>query len=146
RGMAFYEAFDNVMAQVVELEVDEKKIVRLRKIVTIADPGTIFDPGIATSNLEGGVVFGLTNAMKSEITLATVRVEPASFDSYEMGLLGERAAAAEAVLVEGGAGKGGGIGEVGPVGIPPAFVNAIFAATGERVGALPLSRHGYRFA
>jgi isoquinoline 1-oxidoreductase beta subunit len=42
RGLAFYEAFEAVMAQIVELEVDAKKTVRLRRIITVADPGKIF--------------------------------------------------------------------------------------------------------
>jgi len=146
RGLAFYEAFDAVMAQVVELEVDASKTVRLRKIVTVADPGRVFDPGIAVSNLEGGVVFGLTSAMKSEITFSSGRVEQTNFDGYDMVRLAETAPVVETFLIEGGADKIGGIGEVGPVGIPPAFVNAVFAATGERLRSLPLSRHGYSFA
>jgi isoquinoline 1-oxidoreductase beta subunit len=146
RGLAFYEAFENVMAQVVELEVDAKKTVRLRRIVTVADPGKVFDPGIAVSNLEGGVVFGLTSAMKSEITFTKGRVEQTNFDGYDMVHLWETAPLVETFLIESGAEKIGGIGEVGPVGIPPAFVNAIFAATGERLRSLPLARHGYSFA
>jgi isoquinoline 1-oxidoreductase beta subunit len=146
RGLAFYEAFENDMAQVVELDVDDKKTVRLRKIVTVADPGKVFDPGIAVSNLEGGVVFGLTSAMKSEITFAKGRVEQTNFDGYEMVYLAETAPLVETFLIESGAGKIGGIGEVGPVGIPPALANAVFAATGERLRSLPLARHGYSFA
>jgi isoquinoline 1-oxidoreductase beta subunit len=146
RGLAFYEAFENVMAQVVELEVDAKKTVRLRRIVTVADPGKVFDPGIAVSNLEGGVVFGLTSAMKSEITFAKGQVEQTNFDGYDMVHLWETAPVVETFLVESGADKIGGLGEVGPVGIPPAFVNAVFAATGERLRSLPLARHGYSFA
>jgi isoquinoline 1-oxidoreductase beta subunit len=146
RGLALYEAFGNVMAQVVELEVDARKTVRLRRIVTVADPGKVFDPGIAVANLEGGVVFGLTSAMKSEITFAKGRVEQTNFDGYEMVYLGETAPVVETFVVESGADKIGGIGEVGPVGIPPAFVNAVFAANGERLRSLPLARHGYSFA
>jgi isoquinoline 1-oxidoreductase beta subunit len=146
RGLAFYEAFNAVMAQVVELEVDAKKTVRLRRIITVADPGKVFDPGIAASNLESGVVFGLTSAMKSEITFANGRVEQTNFDGYDMVHLWETAPLVETFLVESGAEKIGGIGEVGPVGIPPAFANAVFAATGERLRSLPLARHGYSFA
>jgi isoquinoline 1-oxidoreductase beta subunit len=146
RGIAFYDAFECVMAQVVELEVDARKVVRLHKITTVADPGKVLDPGISTSNLEGGVVFGLTTAMKSEITFDRGRVEQTNFDGYDMMHLWETAPAVETWLVESGAEKTGGMGEVGPVGIPPAFCNAIFAATGERLRSLPLARHGYSFA
>ncbi len=146
RGMAFYEAFDTIMAQVVELMVDKEKSVKLRKIVTVADPGKIFDPGIATSNLEGGVVWGLTSAMKSEITFAKGAAVQTNFDGYDMVHMWETAPVVETYLLNGEGNKLGGLGEVGPTGIPPAFANAIFAATGERLRSLPLSRHGYSFA
>lgn len=51
----------------------------------------------------------------------------------------------ETNLVEGGETVGG-IGEVGPVAIPPAFTNASFAATGERLRAVPVTRFGYSAA
>jgi len=146
RGIAFYEAFDTYMAQVVELEVGADKTVRLRKAVTVADPGTVFDPGIATSNLEGGVVWGLTCAMKSEITFAGGAVEQTNFDGYDVVHMWETAPVVETHLLASGGDKIGGMGEVGPTGIPAAVANAIFAATGERLRTLPLSRHGYSFA
>jgi isoquinoline 1-oxidoreductase beta subunit len=146
RGIAFFEAFDSVMAQVVELEVDAKKVVRVRRMVTVADPGRVFDPGIAASNLQGGAVWGLTSAMKSEITFAKGGVTQENFGDYDVVHLWEAPAANEVFLLEGGGEKIGGLGEVGPTGIPPAFANAIFAATGERLRTLPLSRHGYSFA
>lgn len=146
RGIAFYEAFDSLMAQVVELDVSARKAVRVRRIITVADPGKIFDPGIATSNLEGGVVWGLTSAMKSEITFSDGAVEQSNFGDYDMVHMWETAKVVETYLLQGGGEKLGGMGEVGPTGIPPAFANAIFAANGERIRTLPLSRHGYSFA
>jgi isoquinoline 1-oxidoreductase beta subunit len=131
---------------VVELEVDAEKALRVRRIVTVADPGRVFDPGIAASNLQGGAVWGLTSAMKSEITFAKGGVTQENFGDYDMVHLWEAPAANEVHLLESAADKIGGLGEVGPTGIPPAFANAVFAATGERLRTLPLSRHGYSFA
>ena len=146
RGMAFYEAFDTVMAQVVELEVGARKVVRVRRIVTVADPGRVFDPGIAAANLEGGAIWGLTSAMKSEITFRNGAAVQENFGDYDVVHLWEAPAVNEVHFVESDAPKIGGLGEVGPTGIPPAFANAIFAVTGERLRTLPLSRHGYSFA
>jgi isoquinoline 1-oxidoreductase beta subunit len=151
RGMAFFEAFDTAMAQVVEIDVDTKKTLRVRRIVTIADPGRVFDPGIAESNLQGGAIWGLTSAMKSEITFARGGAVQENFGDYDMVHLWEAPAVNEVHLLasdrdNSGGQKIGGLGEVGPTGIPPALANAVFAATGERLRTLPLSRHGYSFA
>jgi isoquinoline 1-oxidoreductase beta subunit len=151
RGIAFFEAFDTVMAQVVEIDVDTKKTVRVRRIVTVADPGQVFDPGIAESNLQGGAIWGLTSAMKSEITFARGGTVQENFGDYDMVHMWEAPAVNEVHLLasdrdNSGGHKIGGLGEVGPTGIPPALANAVFAATGERLRTLPLSRHGYSFA
>jgi isoquinoline 1-oxidoreductase beta subunit len=146
RGIVVYEAFDTIMAHVVEVEVDGSKAVRVHRIVTVADPGIVYDPGIATSNLEGGAVWGLTSAMKSEMTFRNGAAVETNFDGYDMVHLWETARDVEVHLIAGGGEKVGGVGEVGPVGIPPALANAIFAATGERLRSMPFSRHGYAFA
>jgi isoquinoline 1-oxidoreductase beta subunit len=146
RGIVVYEAFDTIMAHVVEVAVDGNKAVRVNRIVTVADPGVIYDPGIAASNLEGGAVWGLTSAMKSEMTFDKGAAVETNFDGYDMVHLWETAREVEVHLIAGGAEKVGGLGEVGPVGIPPALANAIFAATGERLRSMPFSRDGYTLA
>ena len=45
RGIVVYEAFDAIMAHVVEVAVDGNKAVRVNRIVTVADPGVVYDPG-----------------------------------------------------------------------------------------------------
>lgn len=143
RGIAFTDAFETLMAQVVELSVDDKKTIRVQRVVTAADPGQIYDPSITTSNLEGGVIWGLTTALKSQITFAKGQAVQTNFDSYDLTHLWEAPRLLETYLIEGGGDTVGGIGEVGPVAIPPALANALFAATGDRVRSLPLSRAGY---
>ena len=74
-----------------------------------------------------------------------------NFGDYDMVHLWEAPAVNEVHLLasdrdNSGGQKIGGLGEVGPTGIPPALANAVFAATGERLRTLPLSRHGYSFA
>ena len=70
RGNAFCKAFDTVIAQVVHLAVSPTCEVRVLGVWTAADPSRVFDPGIAHSNLEAGVMWGLASAFHSEITFA----------------------------------------------------------------------------
>jgi isoquinoline 1-oxidoreductase beta subunit len=84
--------------------------------------------------------------MKSEITFNKGAAVETNFDGYDVVHLWETARQVEVHLIAGGGEKIGGLGEVGPVGIPPALGNAIFAATGERLRSMPFSWHGYSFA
>lgn len=145
RGIAVALAFETMIASVVELSVSADRAIRLKRVVTVADPGQLWDPGIATSNLEGGAYWGLASALKSEIRFAGGAATARNFDGYDVMHLWE-VPKVEIVLMPSGEPKVGGLGEVGPVCVPPALANAVFAATGERVRALPLSRAGFSVA
>ena len=107
----------------------------------------MFDPGIAASNIEGGVIWGLNSAMKSAVTFKNGACVERNFDGYDVVHLWEAPAQVDTILVDGDpTGRIGGLGEGGPVPTPPAIANAIFAATGERIRTLPLSHAGYGFA
>jgi isoquinoline 1-oxidoreductase beta subunit len=141
RGLAVTEAFGTLLAQVVEVAVQEPE-VRVLRVTSVLDCGRALDPGIATSNVEGGVIFGLSYC-KSEITFAGGAVVQGNYDGYELPYLAESPELVTEILP--GGGKLGGIGETSPVTVPPALVNAIAAASGRRLRELPLSRHGLRF-
>jgi len=142
RGLAVALAFGTFIAQVVEVAVTNAGEVRVLRVTSVVDCGRVLDPGIATSNIECGVMFGLSYC-KSEITFAAGAVVEDNFDRYEIPYLAE---SPEIVteIVEGG-GDLGGLGETSPVAVPPALVNAICAASGRRLRSLPLARHGLRF-
>jgi isoquinoline 1-oxidoreductase beta subunit len=142
RGIALAKAFGGYIAAVAEVSVKESK-VKVIRLTLAADCGRLLDPGIARSNLEGGAVWGLS-AMKTEITFERGRSMQSNFHMFEPLHLQE-APAIEVYFVA-SEDKPGGTGELGPVPIPAAVCNAIFAATGKRLRSLPLSRAGLSFA
>ena len=142
RGIAFAEPFGTIITQVVELSVERNNRIRVHRVVTVADPGEVFDPGIGVSNIEGGVVWGLTTAFKSDVTFARGRTQQTNFDTYDVMRMWQMPRSVETHLLAGG-GALGGLGEVGPVAIPPALTNALFAATGRRLRSVPVTRHGF---
>jgi isoquinoline 1-oxidoreductase subunit beta len=144
RGIAFTEAFQTIICQVVELSVSGKE-VKIHRIVSVIDCGTVLNPNIAASNIEGGVAWGLSAAFKSEITFNRGRTVQSNFHDFEILRLSEMPPV-EVYFVDSGARPLGGTGEVGPVTVIPALANALFAATGERYRTLPLSKHGLRIA
>jgi isoquinoline 1-oxidoreductase beta subunit len=140
RGLALAKAFGGYLAQVVELSVNNKD-VKCDRVWSAVDVGQTLDSGIATSNIEGGVVWGLSG-LRTEVTFSGGEIQQTNFDQFDPVHLWETPAI-ETRFIESGA-KPTGVGELGPVPTHAAVCNAIFAATGERIRSLPMSRSGYR--
>jgi isoquinoline 1-oxidoreductase beta subunit len=141
RGLALAKAFGGTIAQVVELSVKAKDI-KCHRVWSAVDIGQTLDPGISASNIEGGVIWGLSG-LRTEVTFADGEIEQTNFDQFDPLHLWETPII-ETRFVESGA-KPTGVGELGPVPTHAAVCNAIFAATGDRIRSLPISRSGYRF-
>jgi isoquinoline 1-oxidoreductase subunit beta len=142
RGIAFCEAFHTLLAQVVEISLQGKS-VKVHRVVSAVDCGTVLNPNIAANNIEGGVAWGLSAAFKSEITFERGRTLQSNWHDYNILRLPEMPAV-EVHFLDSGARPLGGTGEVGPVTVIPALANALFAATGHRIRSLPLSKHGFQ--
>ena len=141
RGMAFCEAFRTLTAHVVEVSVPRTNVIRIHRVICVADPGTVLDPGISANSIEGGVAWGLSSAFVSEITFAGGRTVESNWHDFQVLRMPEMPPV-EVHFINSGERPLGGIGEVGPVTVIPALTNAIFRATGRRYRSLPLSRHG----
>jgi len=108
--------------------------------VSVCDPGRVFDRVNARSNIEGGVIWGLSAALYSAITFANGHTRETNFDRYQVVTLADTPELLTDFLEN--RGTLGGIGEVGPVCVPAALCNALFVATGRRIRRLPLAREG----
>jgi isoquinoline 1-oxidoreductase beta subunit len=142
RGLALAAAFGGLVACAVELSV-AGSAVKLHRIVAVVDCGRTLDPGIAGSNILGGIVWGLSG-MKTAVEFVNGRAVQTNFDGFDPLHLWETPPC-EVHFVESG-GPLGGTGELGPVAVHAAVTNAIFAATGKRIRTLPLSRSGLYFS
>lgn len=139
QGMAFADAFGAYLCQVVELSMVGGAI-KLHKITSVCDPGRVLDRTNAISMIEGGVVWGLSTALYSAVSFADGHTRERNFDRYRVAALPDTPEMVTDFLEN--RPKLGGLGEVGPVCIPAALGNAIFAATGQRHRRLPFSRDG----
>jgi isoquinoline 1-oxidoreductase beta subunit len=104
RGIALAKAFGGYVAQVVEVAVNGKSIKTVH-VWTALDCGQTLDPGIAASNTEGGVVWGLS-ALRTEMTFTDGIPDQTNFDSFNPLHLWE-APAIETRFVESGGAIGG---------------------------------------
>ena len=144
RGVSVQFVFGSYVAQVAEVQVDKNGEVRVTRVVCAVDCGVVVNPDTVKAQMEGGIMFGLTAALFSEITVKNGRVEQSNFNDYRMLRMNE-APAIEVYLVKSGEAPGG-IGEPGTSALAPALTNAIFAATGTRIRKLPVNRVELRSA
>jgi isoquinoline 1-oxidoreductase beta subunit len=137
RGIAVVESFGSYVAEVAEISIDRKaRTLQVHRVVAAVDCGRHVNPETIRAQIEGGIIYGLTAALKGEITIANGRVEQANFNDYDMVRMNE-APQVEVHIMESSDGPGG-IGEPGTPPIAPAVCNAIFAATGKPVRRLPI--------
>ncbi|MCP5084202.1 MAG: xanthine dehydrogenase family protein molybdopterin-binding subunit [Alphaproteobacteria bacterium] len=144
RGLAVHKSFRSVVGAVLDVSVDDEKTVTLEKAVMVCDCGTVINPRLVEAQMQGGLIFGLTAAAFGEITVEQGKVTQGNFDEYEMLKLAS-APSIEVHLMP-GTDLPGGVGEPGTPPAAPALANAIFAATGERIRTLPISKAGYSIA
>ncbi len=135
RGIAVNEACGSFCAQVVEASVTGGGI-RVHRVVSAIDCGHVVNPLSIEMQMQGAVVYALTAALEGEITIKDGAAEQANFDTYRMLRLAD-APIVESVIVPSGD-FWGGVGEPPVPPLAPALCNAIFAATGKRVRALPI--------
>ena len=134
-GLALHHQFGSIVCQVAEVSIVAAK-PRVERVFCVVDCGQVVNTGIVKAQLEGGIVFGLTAALQSQITIQAGRVEQSNF--HDFALLGIHAMPEIVIHIMPGSGAPGGIGEVGVPPIAAAVANAIFALTGERIRNLPL--------
>ena len=137
-GISAFEAFGSFIGTIVEVSVKDR-FVTIHRVVQAIDCGVAIHPDNISAQLEGGMAFGLTAAVRGEITLRNGAVMQANFNDYPALALSEMPLV-ESYIVPSTAAPGG-VGEPGTGPIAPSLGNAIYAATGQRLRSLPLSRH-----
>ncbi len=134
RGIAAYYSFGSYFAEVAEVTVTGGDF-KIDRMVAAVDCGQIVNPEQVRSQTEGAIIYGLSAALKNEITIKNGAVEQTNFDSYDPIRINE-APPIEVHLVD-SAEDCGGMGEPGLPPAAPAVANAIFAACGQRLRKLP---------
>jgi isoquinoline 1-oxidoreductase beta subunit len=106
--------------------------------VAVIDCGIAINASSVEAQVQGGLLFGLSAALFSGITLKNGAVEQSNFHDYRNLRMNE-VPAVEVYRVDNSETPGG-LGEVGTAIAAPALGNAIFAATGIRLRSLPVDR------
>lgn len=137
RGIAFHRSFLSYVASVVHVAVGADGVVRIPRVDIAIDAGFVAHPERVRSQMEGGTIMALGNALYGEITFKQGRPVQANFDGYRVMRLDGAPRDLRVHIVPSDA-RSGGVGEPGVPPTAPALANAIFAATGKRIRRLPI--------
>ncbi|SDL60475.1 xanthine dehydrogenase family protein molybdopterin-binding subunit [Paracoccus chinensis] len=139
-GLAAHYSFVSYVAVVAEVEVGEDGSVRIPAAHIAIDCGPHVNPDRIRSQMEGAVIMGSGQALMSQITFARGRAQQNNFDTYPVPRMDTAPREIHVHLVGGGdyGQPLGGVGEPGLPPVTPAIINAIFAATGQRIRRLPV--------
>jgi len=135
RGIACFGCFSTYMAEVVEISMEDNA-PKVHRVVAVTDCGQVVNPSILEQQIQGGIAYGLANALRAQITIDKGRVVQGNFDEYAPIRMNE-CPAVEAYFVLSTESPTG-IGEPSIPPLAPAICNAMYAATRQRVRKLPI--------
>jgi isoquinoline 1-oxidoreductase beta subunit len=140
-GIAAHRSFVSYIATIVEVSVGDKGQLTVHQVDTAIDCGTYVNPERIQSQIEGAAIMGLSLAKHGEITFKDGKVQQGNFDDFPVVRIDEAPLITNVHIVPPGAETPpSGVGEPGVPPFAPALINAIFAATGKRIRALPIGK------
>ena len=136
QGISSHKSFGTWVAQVARISIDNNK-VKVHEVHCAVDCGLVINPGIARAQISSAIIYGLSAALKSKITINDGKVVEANFDDFDVIRMDETPEI-NVYLVDSEASPKG-VGEPGLPPIAPAIANAVYAATGKRYRNLPIN-------
>lgn len=135
-GLAVHESFKSVVGQVAEVSF-KNGAVKVHKVWCAVDCGRVINPEGAKTQIEGGIVYGLSAALYGKVPIEEGRPGVSNFNDYPVVRMNE-APQVEVFFVE-GEDKPTGLGEPGVPPIAPAVANALYKLTKKRARFLPFT-------
>ncbi|MEO0643033.1 MAG: molybdopterin cofactor-binding domain-containing protein [Pseudomonadota bacterium] len=136
-GIAVHRSFLAYVATAIEVSVSEDGKLTIPGIWVAIDAGTVINPKHVRAQMEGGTIYGLSNALYGEITARKGAIVQDNFPNWRLMKMAEAPRAFEVEIIRSNKPPSG-VGEPGTPPAAPALANAIFAATGTRIRTLPM--------
>ena len=144
RGIALHKSFNSYVAEVAEVTISKSGELKVDKVICVVDCGLAVNPQIIKAQMQGGIGFGLSAAVRGAITLKDGVVQQSNFHDYEPLRMKEMPPVEVHIVPSSEAPTG--VGEPGVPPIAPAVCNAIYMVTKKRIRSLPINQHDLSYA
>jgi isoquinoline 1-oxidoreductase beta subunit len=125
------------IAYVVDVSIDHENNVQVERVVATVDCGLVVNPVGIEQQMESGIIWGISSALKGEITFHGGTAQQSNFADFAVARMRDTPAM-EIHIIDSDAPQPFGMGEPPVPPIVPAIANAIFSATGRRIRRLPI--------
>lgn len=138
-GLSVTERSGSLGAGVVEISLNRQTgVIRVHKVWVAIDGGVIVQPEMARHNVESGIIFGISGALKERATVTDGVVDQSNFHDYEVLRMSESPEEYHVEFIDSDA-RPTGLGEIGNPFINAAIANAFHALTGKRLYHMPFT-------
>ncbi|MBT6379854.1 MAG: xanthine dehydrogenase family protein molybdopterin-binding subunit [Opitutales bacterium] len=140
QGLAFHFDHGGYVAYVAEVTAQASGQFKVDHVFGTADSGPIINRSGADNQIEGSVIDALSTAFL-EISFSDGAVEQSNFSNYNLLRINQAPSISVDYVQSDNPPTGLGEPPIAPA--TPAITNALFAASGKRVHALPLGKQGF---
>jgi isoquinoline 1-oxidoreductase beta subunit len=150
-GIAAHRSFLSYVALVLDVSINDRNELTINEAWAALDCGFVVNPDRVLAQMEGGINYGLSLAMLGEITVKNGGVVQNNFDDYPVLRIHQTAKKTSIYFVDpspevvrtypGDGVPPTGVGEPPTAVVAPALANAIVAAGGPRIRAIPFNKH-----
>ena len=141
-GLSFYFCHAAHVAEVAEVTVNDDKTFSVDRVTVAVDVGPIINRSGALNQVQGSVIDGLSTMALQEITVEGGVIQEDNFHEYSVMRLAHTPEV-DVHFIESD-NPSTGLGEPALPPLAPAVTNAIYAANGERIRVMPLTKAGYK--
>jgi isoquinoline 1-oxidoreductase/isoquinoline 1-oxidoreductase beta subunit len=140
KGFARHHGWGSYIAMVIQISMSADSRIQVKRVWAVVDVGFALQSDIIRQQIEGGIIFGLSAALKQEIVVEQGKVRERNFyDSGDVLRLHESPAITVEIIDRSPDVKPTGVGELGVPCVAPALANALHNLSGKRVRLPPLT-------